>query len=92
VCISTTLAAFRAFWGIIENLHEGWYHPMLAPNLAMMFGQYLMPLFVFVIAGAVGIRWPRTGGIVHGAGGVFVRSKSRQPDYFGYRCVREPSR
>jgi hypothetical protein len=68
VALSTAIASFWAFWGAIENFHEGWYHESLASNLAMCFGQYLAPSILFVGAGVVGAVWPRAGGVVHGLG------------------------
>lgn len=38
---STLVASVWAFWGIIENFHEGWYCKSLGQNLGLMFGQYL---------------------------------------------------
>jgi hypothetical protein len=65
VGLSTVASCFWAFWGIIENFHEGWYYPSLRMNLAMMVGQYLLPMLLFVGAALVAIRLPRVGGMVH---------------------------
>lgn len=65
VGLSTLAACFWAFWGIIENFHEGWYSRSLVANLGMMFVQYLSPMIVFLTAGLVAIRWPRVGGMLH---------------------------
>ena len=48
VILSTTLACLWAFWGIIENFHEGWYYESLPRNLLLMFGQYLSPMLLFI--------------------------------------------
>ncbi len=72
VGISTCLACLWAFWGIIENFHEGWYDVSLARNLGMLFLQYLVPLAAFMGVGAAAIRWPRVGGVLHAAAGVFA--------------------
>ena len=50
---------------IIENFHEGWYFESTWSNLALMFGQYLSFMLVFLVLGAVSIAWPRAGGILH---------------------------
>lgn len=65
VGLSTLAASFWAFWGIIENFHEGWYYRSVAMNLAMMVVQYLMPMLVFAGAGLIAIRWPGLGGGLH---------------------------
>ena len=61
VIFSIAISSFWAFWGIIENFHEGWYGATVAANLGLMFGQYLSPMFVFIALGLVSVRWPRVG-------------------------------
>ncbi len=65
VVLSTAVASFWAFWGIIENFHEGWYFESIWPNLGLMFVQYLSPMLIFLALGAVSITWHRVGGILH---------------------------
>lgn len=65
VALSTVLACFWAYWGAIENFHEGWYYPKLWQNLALMFGQYLPGMLVPMIAAAIAIPRPRLGFAVH---------------------------
>ena len=72
VTCSTLLACFWAFWGIIENFHEGWWAPSLGQNLAMMFGQYLSPMMVIMAVTAISIRWPSVGGTLHLAAAAFA--------------------
>ncbi len=62
VCLSTLFASFWAFWGAIENFHEGWYYQSFWDNLALAFIQYLPWSLGFVGLGALSIRWPRFGG------------------------------
>jgi hypothetical protein len=62
---STAIAGFWAVWGAIETFHEGWYFASFWRNVALMLGQYLLPMFVFVVIGAVSVRWPRLGGVLH---------------------------
>jgi hypothetical protein len=50
VSLSILITYFWAFWGIVENSHEGWYCESLLSNLGLMFAQYLSPL-TFIIAG-----------------------------------------
>ena len=68
--LSTLIAGFWAFWGGIENFHEGWYFTSLWRNLALMVVQYLAPMLVFVAVAlcryplavggrGVALRWGR---------------------------------
>jgi len=65
VAFSTGLACFWAFWGIIENFHEGWYGESALWNLGLMFVQYRSPMLLFVAVGLVSIRWKWVGGVIH---------------------------
>jgi hypothetical protein len=66
VGLSTIITCFWAFWGIIENFHEGWYHESLISNLGLMLLQYLSPMLIFMGITLVSITWPRFGGGLHG--------------------------
>ena len=72
VAISTLLACYWAFWGAIENFHEGWYHRSLAMNLAMMIGQYMSPMLLFMGPALVAIRWPALGSALHLGAALFA--------------------
>jgi len=72
VCCSTALACIWAWWGILENFHEGWWGASLGQNLAMMLGQYLSPMIVIVSVTAISVRWPRVGGGLHLAAAAFA--------------------
>jgi len=63
--ISTLVTSFWAFWGIVENFHEGWYFESLLSNLGLMFVQYLSPMLIFMAVTLVSIFWPRFGGGLH---------------------------
>jgi hypothetical protein len=65
VSLSTLITCFWAFWGIIENFHEGWYFDSLLSNLGLMFAQYLSPMLIFMAVTLVSIFWPRFGGGLH---------------------------
>ena len=43
------LTCVWAFWGAIENFHEGWYYASLLQNIGLMFIQYLSPMLVFMV-------------------------------------------
>jgi len=65
VGISTLLTSVWAFWGIIENFHEGWYFRSLTFNLGLMFVQYLSPMLLFLTITLLSIFWHRIGGGLH---------------------------
>ena len=65
VGVSTVITCFWAFWGIIENFHEGWYFESLLSNLGLMFTQYLSPMLIFMVVTLVSIFWLRFGGGLH---------------------------
>ena len=65
VAASTLITCMWAFWGIIENFHEGWYFESLWSNLGMMFIQYLSPMLIFMGLALISIYWPRFGGSLH---------------------------
>jgi hypothetical protein len=65
VAVSTLFISLWAFWGTIENFHEGWYQQTLSANLALLFGQYLIAMIVFWAFALVGLKWPRIGAAVH---------------------------
>jgi hypothetical protein len=72
VAASTAFAGLWAFWGIVENFHEGWYDASPWRNLGMLLAQYLLPALSFIAAALVAIRWPRVGGGLHGAAALGV--------------------
>jgi hypothetical protein len=72
VAVSTSIAGFWAFWGIIENFHEGWFHESLLLNLGLMFGQYLSPMIIFVLLTLLAIAFPRVGGAAHALIGLLL--------------------
>ena len=63
--ISTLVTCFWAFWGIVENFHEGWYFASLLANLGLMFVQYLSPMLIFMAVTLLSIFWHRFGGGLH---------------------------
>ena len=63
--ISTLVTCFWAFWGIVENFHEGWYFESLLSNLGLMFAQYLGPMLIFMAVTLLSIFWHRFGGGLH---------------------------
>jgi hypothetical protein len=65
VCLSTLITSVWAFWGIIENFHEGWYQGTLIENLGLMFVQYLSPMIIFMLVTLVSIHWKKFGAGLH---------------------------
>lgn len=65
VGLSTVVACYWSFWGIIENFHEGWYFESWLSNLGLMFVQYLSPMLLIMGVSLVSIYWPRLGGVLH---------------------------
>lgn len=72
IALSTVIACFWAFWGIIENFHEGWFHSSFLMNIGLMFIQYLSPMIIFVLLSLLGLTYPRIGGIVHALIGIVL--------------------
>ncbi|MFN2217821.1 MAG: DUF1566 domain-containing protein [Anaerolineae bacterium] len=65
VGLSVAIACVWAFWGIIENYHEGWYYGSLLSNIGLMFAQYLSPMLIFMGVALASISWPRIGAALH---------------------------
>ena len=72
VALSTSIASFWAFWGIIENFHEGWFHESLLLNVGLMFAQYLSPVIIFVSLTLLAIAFPRVGSVAHVLAGLLL--------------------
>jgi hypothetical protein len=58
VGIVIVIASLWAYWGGIENFHEGWYSKSIWENISMMIVQYFSLALVFIIIGIIGIRFP----------------------------------
>ena len=62
--LSILTACFWAFWGIIENFHEGWYHPTFQKNIVLMFVQYLGPMIITICLTLISIRQHKIGALL----------------------------
>ncbi len=62
--LALLLCCFWAFWGIIENFHEGWYHQSIGQNLKLMLVQYLAPLIISLMLSLLSIWKNRLGSIL----------------------------
>ena len=65
VGFSTLITCVWAFWGIIENFHEGWYYPAWLSNAGLILTQYLSPMLIFMVLTLVSIYRPRIGSVLH---------------------------
>jgi hypothetical protein len=65
VAFSIVITCVWAFWGIIENFHEGWYYESFLSNVGLMFVQYLSPMLIFMGVTLISISWPQFGGVLH---------------------------
>jgi hypothetical protein len=72
VGFSIVITCFWAFWGIIENFHEGWYYESWLSNVGLMFVQYLSPMLIFMGVTLISIFWPRIGGGLHVVVAIFA--------------------
>lgn len=59
-----------AYWGALENFHEGWYSESLMENLFMFLFQYMSFSILFVVLALVILRWKRFGLLLHTALGI----------------------
>jgi hypothetical protein len=57
VGVTIFFSSIWAFWGIVENFHEGWYSTSIWENLFMLFFQYMSLTIIFVVLGSVALRW-----------------------------------
>jgi len=62
VGLGTLVTCLWAFWGIVENFHEGWHYGSLAKNLGLMVIQYMSPMLISMGLALIAIRWSRIGG------------------------------
>ncbi|HHX08074.1 MAG TPA: DUF1566 domain-containing protein [Chloroflexi bacterium] len=65
VSLTLIFASLWAYWGAIENFHEGWYSHSIWENLFMLFFQYLLFTIVFVALALVSLRWKKIGLALH---------------------------
>lgn len=59
VALVTLIASLWAYWGGIENFHEGWYYESFWDNVLLMLVQYWLFALVFMIIGLIGIYFPK---------------------------------
>lgn len=64
VAFNLLVSCLWAFWGAVENFHEGWYYGGLGRNLLWTLA-YLGPMLAAVLLGLLGLHWPRLGGLAY---------------------------
>lgn len=65
VIITLIFSCLWAYWGAIENFHEGWYSESIWANLFMLVFQYLLFAIIFTLLAVAAIRWKRIGLVLH---------------------------
>ena len=70
VALSTLVTCLWAFWGIIENFHEGWFYDSFLSNVGLMFVQYLSPMIIFLSLTLLAIAFPRLGAMAYALVGI----------------------
>lgn len=70
--ISLMLTCIWAFWGIIENFHEGWYFQSFWKNIGLMFLQYLSPMFIFLFLTLISIWNNKVGAFLFLLTGIVI--------------------
>lgn len=63
VAIGLCLSCFWAWWGILENFHEGWYLPTLTRNLLLTLA-YISPALFCTSIVLFSIRSPKIGSML----------------------------
>ena len=65
VTISLLIISFWAYWGILENFHEGWFYRSFWKNLVLGLSQYMSWMIGFMILALLSVRLPRVGAALH---------------------------
>jgi hypothetical protein len=65
ILLSIAITCFWAFWGIIENFHEGWYYESFFQNIGLMFLQYLSPMIIAMVLSLIAIRNHKIGALIY---------------------------
>ncbi|MCF6240493.1 MAG: hypothetical protein L3J74_04005 [Bacteroidales bacterium] len=76
------LTSVWAFWGIIENFHEGWYYPTLWKNIGLMFLQYLSPCIILMSFTLISIKNHKVGALIFLLFGIIISFLVNRFNYF----------
>ncbi|MCX6303494.1 MAG: O-antigen ligase [Bacteroidetes bacterium] len=72
IAITCLFSSFWAFWGIIENFHEGWYYESTLMNIGLMLFQYLIFSLLFLVIGIIAIKWKKIGAVMFILTGILI--------------------
>lgn len=72
VALSTLFSGLWAFWGTIENFHEGWYSTSLWENIGLLLIQYWSIMIAFMTIGLIALRWRIAGLALYAGIAVFA--------------------
>ena len=64
VILGASVSTFWAFWGTLEDFHEGWFSAKLGENLLWSLA-YLTPMLLTMAMALLALQWPRFGGAVY---------------------------
>lgn len=65
VSVTVVVSGIWAYWGTIENFHEGWYSPNFFENIGMFLFQYLLVTIVLVTLALISLTWKLAGLLLH---------------------------
>ncbi len=65
VILTIIIASVWAYWGAIENFHEGWYSASIWENLFMLIAQYLLFTIIFIVLALFSLKWKKFGLLLH---------------------------
>lgn len=65
VSITIIISSLWAYWGSIENFHEGWYSKSIFENIFMLVFQYSLVTIIFIVLAEIALSWKKIGLILH---------------------------
>jgi len=65
VSITIVFSSIWAYWGAVENFHEGWYSVSFWENVFMLVFQYMLIAIIFVVLALIILKWKKIGLIGH---------------------------
>lgn len=71
VSLTLIISGVWAYWGAVENFHEGWYAASIWENLFLFLFQYLLIAIIFILLALIALKWKKIGAIMHLLAGGF---------------------
>ncbi len=65
ISITIIISSLWAYWGSIENFHEGWYSKSIFENIFMLVFQYSLVTVIFIVLAEIALSWKKIGLILH---------------------------